>query len=103
MKTLLAVFVMGMPSHLLAHAESGKDQTEQHRIIIKADIAKLPKKLTVAQLFKIWYPVHLPDPPLFIYPTEADEHLYFVVAHPDDSDNLAIPRGQSLKLEKARA
>jgi len=68
------------------------------RPITKVDIKNLPEKLTVAQLFKIWYPVHLPDPPLFMYPSDIEEHIYFVAAHPDDSNDLAKGNYEAVRI-----
>ena len=88
-RRLLGIILVSLACNMLTQAESETEQEKEFRIITKDDIKKLPKELTIAQLFKLWYPVHLPDPPLFIYPSSVKGHCYFVAAHPDDSGELA--------------
>jgi hypothetical protein len=58
------------------------------RPLTPKDIEALPDVLTAAGLFDALWAVDLPDPPIFIYPSETPEHQYLVFAHPDDSKAL---------------
>lgn len=93
--TIIGVCIVGCQS---SHAENAEGDAKELRKITKVDIEKLPDKLTVTQLFKIWYPVHLPDPPLFMYPSDIEDHLYFVAAHPEDADDLARGNYESVRV-----